>query len=107
MTFIKCSKCGNRIDSKVNLCPRCGNTINEIKNNLIVPKKIQNYFAIIGAILSLISIYVFFVSLIAITFCILGIKKSKELNKDGLALSIVSLIIGIMYLFVFVMTFFD
>ena len=107
MAFIKCNKCGARINDKVLVCPRCGNSINKIVNNLIEPRKMQNYSAIIGAFLTIVSIFFNFLTPLSITICIMGIKKSKELNKDGLVLSILCLIVSLLYLFVFIMSFFN
>ena len=78
-----CTQCGNELDEKAVMCPKCGTTMETLK-----VEKQTNGMAIAGFILS------FFFALLGLIFSIIGLNKSKTTNS-GRGLSIAGIIISI------------
>ncbi len=80
-----CTNCGNELDDRAIMCPKCGIALTQtVANN---GQTQSNGMAIAGFVLS------FFIPLLGLIFSILGLKRSKETNT-GKGLSTAGIIIS-------------
>lgn len=80
-----CTNCGNELDDRAIMCPKCGIALTQTVVNSGQTQ--SNGMAIAGFVLS------FFIPLLGLIFSILGLKKSKETNT-GKGLSTAGIIIS-------------
>ena len=80
-----CTNCGNELDDRAIMCPKCGVALTQTTN--ASNGSSSNGMAIAGFILS------FFIPLLGLIFSIIGLKRSKEANK-GKGLSTAGIIIS-------------
>lgn len=80
-----CTNCGNELDDRAIMCPKCGIALTQTVTNSGQTQ--SNGMAIAGFVLS------FFIPLLGLIFSILGLKKSKETNT-GKGLSTAGIIIS-------------
>ena len=80
-----CTNCGNELDDRAIMCPKCGIALTQTVANSGQTQ--SNGMAIAGFVLS------FFIPLLGLIFSILGLKKSKETNT-GKGLSTAGIIIS-------------
>ena len=80
-----CTNCGNELDDRAIMCPRCGIALTQTVANSGQTQ--SNGMAIAGFVLS------FFIPLLGLIFSILGLKRSKETN-NGKGLSTAGIIIS-------------
>ena len=80
-----CTNCGNELDDRAIMCPKCGVALTQTVANSGQTQ--SNGMAIAGFILS------FFIPLLGLIFSILGLKRSKETN-NGKGLSTAGIIIS-------------
>lgn len=80
-----CTNCGNELDDRAIMCPKCGVALTQTTN--ASNGSSSNGMAIAGFILS------FFIPLLGLIFSILGLKRSKETNT-GKGLSTAGIIIS-------------
>ena len=80
-----CTNCGNELDDRAIMCPKCGIALTQTVANSGQTQ--SNGMAIAGFILS------FFIPLLGLIFSILGLKRSKETN-NGKGLSTAGIIIS-------------
>ena len=88
-----CTNCGNELDDRAIMCPKCGVALTQTTN--ASNGSSSNGMAIAGFILS------FFIPLLGLIFSIIGLKRSKETNNGkglstaGIIISCVTLVITI------------
>ncbi len=80
-----CTNCGNELDDRAIMCPKCGVALTQTTN--ASNGSSSNGMAIAGFVLS------FFIPLLGLIFSILGLKRSKETN-NGKGLSTAGIIIS-------------
>lgn len=80
-----CTNCGNELDDRAIMCPKCGIALTQTTN--ASNGSSSNGMAIAGFVLS------FFIPLLGLIFSILGLKRSKETN-NGKGLSTAGIIIS-------------
>lgn len=80
-----CTNCGNELDDRAIMCPKCGVALTQTTN--ASNGSSSNGMAIAGFILS------FFIPLLGLIFSIIGLKRSKETN-NGKGLSTAGIIIS-------------
>lgn len=80
-----CTNCGNELDDRAIMCPKCGIALTQTVANSGQTE--SNGMAIAGFILS------FFIPLLGLIFSIIGLKRSKETN-NGKGLSTAGIIIS-------------
>lgn len=80
-----CTNCGNELDDRAIMCPKCGVALTQTVANSGQTQ--SNGMAIAGFVLS------FFIPLLGLIFSILGLKRSKETNT-GKGLSTAGIIIS-------------
>lgn len=80
-----CTNCGNELDDRAIMCPKCGIALTQTVANSGQTQ--SNGMAIAGFVLS------FFIPLLGLIFSILGLKRSKETN-NGKGLSTAGIIIS-------------
>ena len=80
-----CTNCGNELDDRAIMCPKCGIALTQTVANSGQTQ--SNGMAIAGFVLS------FFIPLLGLIFSIIGIKRSKETN-NGKGLSTAGIIIS-------------
>ena len=80
-----CTNCGNELDDRAIMCPKCGVALTQTTN--VSNGTSSNGMAIAGFILS------FFIPLLGLIFSIIGLKRSKETN-NGKGLSTAGIIIS-------------
>lgn len=80
-----CTNCGNELDDRAIMCPKCGIALTQTVANSGQTQ--SNGMAIAGFILS------FFIPLLGLIFSIIGLKRSKETN-NGKGLSTAGIIIS-------------
>ena len=80
-----CTNCGNELDDRAIMCPKCGVALTQTTN--ASNGSSSNGMAIAGFILS------FFIPLLGLIFSIIGLKRSKETN-NGKRLSTAGIIIS-------------
>ena len=80
-----CTNCGNELDDRAIMCPKCGVALTQTTNASNGSSSIG--MAIAGFILS------FFIPLLGLIFSIIGLKRSKETN-NGKGLSTAGIIIS-------------
>lgn len=80
-----CNNCGNELDDRAIMCPKCGIALTQTVANSGQTQ--SNGMAIAGFILS------FFIPLLGLIFSIIGLKRSKETN-NGKGLSTAGIIIS-------------
>lgn len=80
-----CTNCGNELDDRAIMCPKCGIALTQTVANSGQTQ--SNGMAIAGFVLS------FFIPLLGLIFSILGLKRSKETNT-GKGLSTAGIIIS-------------
>lgn len=80
-----CTNCGNELDDRAIMCPKCGIALTQTVANSGQTQ--SNSMAIAGFILS------FFIPLLGLIFSIIGLKRSKETN-NGKGLSTAGIIIS-------------
>lgn len=80
-----CTNCGNELDDRAIMCPKCGVALTQTVANSGQTQ--SNGMAIAGFILS------FFIPLLGLIFSIIGLKRSKETN-NGKGLSTAGIIIS-------------
>ena len=82
-----CAHCGEELLDEAVLCPKCGCWVNEEKSTTINQKLKTNVCALIGFILSLVSLVIFvnFFGMASIAGLVCSIVGLKEVNKfkDG------------------------
>ena len=97
-----CKHCGNIINDETKFCPNCGGKQME-KNSTVEPpmpvenKPSSNAFAIVGFVISLISLLLNFLGLVgiaAVIVSVLGLIKVDAYNGHGKSMSIVGIVIG-------------
>ena len=82
-----CNNCGNEIDDKAVICPKCG-----VSTGLYVPEtnsKKTNTLAIVGFVLS------FLISIAGLICSIIGRKQCRETGEGGMGLATAGMIISI------------
>lgn len=88
-----CTNCGNELDDRAIMCPKCGVALTQTTN--ASNGSSSNGMAIAGFILS------FFIPLLGLIFSIIGLKRSKETNNgkglstSGIIISCVTMVITI------------
>lgn len=80
-----CTNCGNELDDRAIMCPKCGIALTQTVANSGQTQ--SNGMAIAGFVLS------FFIPLLGLIFSIIGLKRSKETN-NGKGLSTAGIIIS-------------
>ena len=80
-----CTNCGNELDDRAIMCPKCGVALTQTTN--ASNGSSSNGMAIAGFVLS------FFIPLLGLIFSIIGLKRSKETN-NGKGLSTAGIIIS-------------
>ncbi len=81
-----CKNCGNEIDDKAAICPKCGVMTG---NTSVVNTEKTNTLAIVGFVLS------FLVAIAGLICSIIGRKQCKERGEKGMGLATAGMIISI------------
>ncbi len=116
-----CKTCGNDLNETDEFCDICGTRVKEIRvgasEKVIIPETKEektsepsNNMALIGFILSIVNALACcgFISPISLVFSIIGLKKSKDYEKNsyrslaivGIVVSIIMLIVAISFVIV-------
>ena len=99
-----CCNCGKEVEKDVKFCPHCG--ANQYQNVTIVPpqqtipvpqEKKLNVFALVGFILSLVSLFLSIYGIVSVSatiFSTIGYIQINENNEKGKGFAITGIILG-------------
>ena len=96
-----CKQCGNLIDVQSKFCPYCGKECVDAPSSSN-PKQLEchsstNVLAIVGFVISLISLLLNFwglVGIAAVIVSVLGLLKAEKYNGNGKTMAIIGTVIG-------------
>lgn len=102
-----CKNCGKMIDEKTDYCPHCGVAQKDESSQSIPPRAIgekssDNTLAVLGFVISLISLILNFFGLVgiaAVIISVLGLIKVETYNGKGKSMAIIGIAIGVFSIF--------